>query len=40
MFGFNYYCNYSAESKSYDDLNKLVVGTMKDETVDVAIKEF
>ena len=37
MFDFS---NYSAESKYYDDSNKLVVGKMKDETGNVAIEEF
>ena len=37
MFNFS---NYSAESKYYDDSNKLVVGKMKDETDGVAVKEF
>ena len=37
MFNFS---NYSAESKYYDDSNKLVVGKMKDETGGVAVKEF
>ena len=37
MFDFS---NYSADSKYYDDSNKLVVDKMKDETCDVAIKEF
>ena len=40
MFDFS---NYSAKSKSYDDINtnnKLVVGKMKDETGGVAIEEF
>ena len=32
--------NYSTNSKIYDDLNKLVVGKMKDETAGVAIKDF
>ena len=32
--------NYSIKSKYYDDLNKLVIGKMKDETAGVAIKEF
>ena len=34
------FSNYSAESKYYDDSNKLVVGKMKDETDSVALKEF
>ena len=34
------FSNYSAESKYYDDSNKLVVGKMKDETDGVALKEF
>ena len=37
MFDFS---NYSAESKYYDDTNKLVVGKVKDKTCGVAIKEF
>ena len=37
MFDFS---NYSAKWKYYDDSNKLAVGKMKDETADVAIKEF
>ena len=37
MFDFS---NYSAESKYYDDSNKLVVSRMKDETGIVAIEEF
>ena len=36
MFRFS---NYSANSKYYDDSNKLVIGKMKDETGGVAIKE-
>ena len=32
--------NYSAQSKYYNDSNKLVVGKMKDEAGGVAIKEF
>ena len=36
MFGFSY---YSANSKYYDDSNKLVVGKIKDETKGAAIKE-
>ena len=32
--------NYSAKSKYYDDLNKLVVGKIKNETGDVAIEGF
>ena len=32
--------NYSTKSKIYDDLNKLVVGKMKDETAGVEIKDF
>ena len=32
--------NYWTKSKYYDDLNKLIVGKMKDETTGVAIKEF
>ena len=35
MFDFS---NYSAKSKYYVDLNKLVVGNMEDETAGVAIK--
>ena len=34
------FSNYSAKLKYYYDLNKLVVGKMKDETGGVAIKEF
>ena len=34
------FSNYSANSKYYDDSNKLVVGKMKDETSGIAIKEF
>ena len=30
--------NYSAKSKHYDDLNKLVIGKKKDETGGVAIE--
>ena len=30
--------NYLTKSKYYDDLNKLVIGKMKDETGSVAIK--
>ena len=37
MFDFS---NYSAQSKYCDDLNKLLVGKMKDGTAGVAIKEF
>ena len=37
MFDFS---NYSLKSKYYDDLNKLVVAKMKDETRGVAIKYF
>ena len=37
MFDFS---NYSTKSKYYDNLNKLVVGKMNDETASVAIKEF
>ena len=36
MFDFS---NYSTKSKYYDDSNKLVIGKMKGETGDVAIKE-
>ena len=36
MFNFS---NYSAKSKYYDDLNKLVVGKMKNETAGVTIEE-
>ena len=32
--------NYWTKSKYYDDLNKLIVGKMKDETTGVVIKEF
>ena len=35
MFDFG---NYSANSKYYDDSNKLVIGKMKDDTAGVAIK--
>ena len=37
MFDFS---NYSIKSKCYDNWSKLVVGKIKDETADVAIKEF
>ena len=37
MFDFS---NYSTKSKCYDNLNKLVIGKMKDETGGVAIEEF
>ena len=37
MFGFSY---YSAKSKHYDDLSKLVIGKMKDERAGVAIENF
>ena len=37
MFGFS---NYSAESKYYDDSDKLVVGKIKDKTAGGAVKEF
>ena len=37
MFDFS---NYSTKSKYYDDSNKLMTGKMKDETADVAIKEY
>ena len=37
MFEFR---NYSANSKYYDNSNKLVVGKMKDETAGIAIEEF
>ena len=37
MFDFS---NYSYKSKYDDDLNKLVVGKMKDETAGVAVREF
>ena len=33
------FSNYSADSKYYDDSNKLVTGKMKDEAVGVTIKE-
>ena len=36
MFDFS---NYSTKSKYYDNLNKLVVGKMKDETASAAIEE-
>ena len=35
MFDFS---NYSTKSKHYDNLNKLVVGKMKNETAGVAIE--
>ena len=34
IFGFS---NYSAKSKFHDDLNKLVIGKMKDEGIGVSI---
>ena len=34
------FSDYSTKSKYYDNSNKLVIGKMKDETGDVAIKEF
>ena len=34
------FSNCSFKSKYYDNLNKLVVGKMKDETAGVAIEEF
>ena len=37
MFDFR---DYSINSKYYDDLNKLVVGKVKDETASVVIEEF
>ena len=37
MFNFS---NNLAISKYYNDSNKLVIGKVKDETIDVAIKEF
>ena len=37
MFDFK---DYPAQSKHYDDSNKLVAAKMKDETAGVAIKEF
>ena len=37
IFDFTY---YSTKSKYYDNLNNLVIGTVKDETRDVAIEEF
>ena len=37
MFDFS---NYLTKSKYYDDLKKLVIGKMKDETEGVAIEEF
>ena len=37
MFDFS---NYLTKSKYYDDLNKLVIGKMKDETGGVAIEKF
>ena len=33
------FSNYPAQSKYYDESNKLVVGKMKDETNGVAVKE-
>ena len=32
--------NYSANSKNYDDSNKLVIGKKKNETADVSVEEF
>ena len=37
MFDFS---NYLTKSQHYDDLNKLVIGKIKDETDSVAIEEF
>ena len=37
MFDFS---NYSTKSTCYNDLNKLVIGKIKDETAGVGIKEF
>ena len=34
------FINFSTKSKYYDNLNKLVVGKMNDETASVAIDEF
>ena len=34
------FSNYSTKSKYYDNLNKLVVGKMKEETADVATERF
>ena len=34
------FSNYSTKSKYYDNLSKLVVGKMKEETADVAIERF
>ena len=34
-----YFSNYSIKSKYYHNLNKLVIGKMKDETTGVAIKD-
>ena len=34
------FSNYSAESKGYNDSNKLVISKMKDETAGVTIEEF
>ena len=34
-----YFSNYSIKSKCYHNLNKLVIGKMKDETTGVAIKD-
>ena len=37
MFDFS---NYSTKSKYYNDLNRFVIGKIKDETAGVGIKEF
>ena len=37
MFDFS---NYSTKSKYHDDLNKLVIGKVKDETTGFVIEEF
>ena len=34
------FSNYSAESKDYNDSNKLVISKMKDETAGLMIEEF
>ena len=36
----NYFSNYSAKSKYYDNSNKLVDGKIKVETAGVAIEEY
>ena len=45
MFDFSNYSrfdfsNYSTKSKYYNDLNRLVIGKIKDEAAGVGIKEF